>query len=180
VLRINHYIYSDRLLDERLERYPQFHHGEMDYAYTDIEAVHVAEGRLNPACCCKKLGALRRPIAVTEAHLGSTREEQLRWLKKSGMPRQGGVDVRAVTAWSLLGTYDWNCLVTRINGHYESGVFDLRSPQPRPTAIAQMLQVSRLDESRTILSSMYLRWWRRPERLFYPPVSCCPNNSQLK
>jgi len=44
----------------------------------------------------------------------------------------GGVDVRAVTAWSLLGTYDWNCLVTRINGHYESGVFDLRSPQPRP------------------------------------------------
>jgi len=52
----------------------------------------------------------RRPIAVTEAHLGSTREEQLRWLKEiwdAAKVYGRRVDVRAVTAWSLLGTYDW-------------------------------------------------------------------------
>jgi len=87
------------------------------------------------------------------------------------------VDVRAVTAWSLLGTYDW-CLVTRVNDHYESGVFDVRSPKPRPTAIAQMLRglAAGREPNHPLLDVP--GWWRRPERL-YPPVSCCPNNSAL-
>jgi dTDP-4-dehydrorhamnose reductase len=70
------------------------------------------------------------PIAVTEAHLGCTREEQMRWLDEVWQAaktlRGNGVDVRAVTAWSLLGAYDWHCLLTRCEGHYEPGVFDLR------------------------------------------------------
>ena len=186
VLGINHYVYSDRLLDERLERYPpQFHGGNGLHAYTDIEAVHViAEGPTEPRLLLQETWErYGRTIAVTEAHLGSTREEQLRWLKEiwdaAKSLRQEGVDVRAVTAWSLLGTYDWNCLVTRMNGHYESGVFDVRSPQPRPTAIAQMLRdlAAGREPNHPLLDAP--GWWRRPERLFYPPVSCCPNNSDL-
>lgn len=186
VLGINHYVYSDRLLDERLERYPpQFHGGNGLHAYTDIEAVHViAEGPTDPGLLLQETWSrYGLPIAVTEAHLGSTREEQLRWLKEiwdaATRLRQEGVDVRAVTAWSLLGTYDWNCLVTRINGHYESGVFDLRSPQPRPTAIAQMLQCLAAGREPNHPLLDVPGWWRRPERLLYPPVSCCPNNSAL-
>ena len=48
------------------------------------------------------------PLAVTEAPLGCTREEQLRWFLKvwddAGAVRQQGVEVLAVTAWSLLGS----------------------------------------------------------------------------
>ena len=34
------------------------------------------------------------------------------------------VDMRAVTAWALLGSFDWNSLVTDTRGYYESGAFD--------------------------------------------------------
>jgi len=74
--------------------------GNKLHAYTDIEAVHVML-RTPRTAAARNLGGL--PIAVTEAHLGSTREEQLRWLKEFGMPPKvrREVDVRAVTAWSL-------------------------------------------------------------------------------
>ena len=51
--------------------------------------------------------------------------------------RRRGVDLRAVTVWSLLGAYNWHCLVTRNDDHYEPGVFDVRGPAPRPTALAR-------------------------------------------
>ena len=66
------------------------------------------------------------PLAVTEAHLGCTRDEQMRWLA-GGLGRRAsacaarGVDVRAVTAWSLLGAYDWDSLVTRADGPLRAG-----------------------------------------------------------
>ena len=58
------------------------------------------------------------PLAVTEAHIDANREDQLRWLLEiwdaAEQARGGGVDVRAVTVWSLLGSFDWNSLVTRM------------------------------------------------------------------
>src|SRR4028119_933510 len=179
VLGINHYVYSDRLLDERLERYPpQFHGGNGLHAYTDIEAVHViAEEPTYPGLLLQETWSrYGLPIAVTEAHLGSTREEQLRWLKEvwdaASSLRHESVDVRAITAWSLLGAYDWNTLVTRAEGHYEPGVFDLRGPRPRPTAIARMLSdlAAGRKPDHPLLDTP--GWWHRPERLFYPSVSC--------
>ena len=78
-------------------------------------------------------------MALTEAHLGWTREEQLRWLPEAWngamAARRRGADVRAVTAWSLLGAYDWNRLVTVEAGWYEPGIFDVRSAVPRRTAL---------------------------------------------
>ena len=75
------------------------------------------------------------PVAITEVHLGCTRDEQVRWLVESWhgahRAREAGVDVRAVTPWALLGSFDWDTLVTRAQGHYESGVFDTRSDSPR-------------------------------------------------
>lgn len=179
VLGINHYVTSERFLDERTERYPTWSHGGNGiHNYADVEAVRVcAEGTAGPRVLLQE--AWERyglPLAVTEVHISCTREEQLRWLKEiwdgAVWLRHEGVDVRAVTAWSLLGAYDWNSLVTRGEGHYEPGVFDLRSPQPRPTAIARM--VSDLARGREpdhpILDTP--GWWHRPERLFYSSVSC--------
>jgi dTDP-4-dehydrorhamnose reductase len=56
--------------------------------------------------------------------------------------RNEGIPVEAVTAWSLLGTYNWNNLCTRDENFYEPGVFDLRNPEckPQPTALARLIQ----------------------------------------
>jgi dTDP-4-dehydrorhamnose reductase len=179
VIGINHYVTSERFLDERTERYPTSSHGgNGKHNYADVEAVRVcAEGTAGPRALMKEVWErYELPVAVTEVHLGCTREEQLRWLKEvwdgAVSLRHEGVDVRAVTAWSLLGAYDWNSLVTRAEGHYEPGVFDLRGSRPRPTAIARMLSdLARGREPEHPLLDTP-GWWHRPERLFYPSVSC--------
>jgi dTDP-4-dehydrorhamnose reductase len=110
------------------------------------------------------------PLAVTESHLGCTREEQMRWLcdtwRAARSVRDEGVDVRAVTVWSLLGAFDWNSLVTRDEGFYEPGAFDVRSATPRPTAIATLTrQLARgIEPDHPVLQ--HPGWWARPERLF--------------
>ncbi|MFB2923213.1 family 1 glycosylhydrolase [Aerosakkonema funiforme] len=193
---MNHYLTSDRFLDERLELYPHWTHGGNGrHQYADVEAVRVcAEGIAGPYTLIKETWErYKLPIAVTEVHHGCTREEQLRWVKEvwdaAVCLRSEGVDVRAITAWSLLGSYDWDSLVTRSVGRYESGVFDLRShcgdsgevSKPRPTALAVMLR--ELARSGTYDHPVLdlPGWWHRPHRLLYPPVfRCCGDgeNSQ--
>ncbi|WP_017318385.1 family 1 glycosylhydrolase [Mastigocladopsis repens] len=184
IIGINHYLTSDRFLDERKERYPVSSHGSNGRdEYADVEAVRVcAEGAAGPRNLLKEAWErYKLPIAITEAHLHCTREEQLRWLYEvwSGalQLRGQGVDVRAVTAWSLLGTYDWNSLVTRWVGYYESGVFDLRSSRPRPTAIAKMIRdlSAGRKPDHPLLDTP--GWWHRQERLLYPAVSCLKESS---
>ncbi|BAZ22921.1 dTDP-4-dehydrorhamnose reductase [Kalymmatonema gypsitolerans NIES-4073] len=179
IIGINHYLTSDRFLDERKERYPTCSHGSNGRdEYADIEAVRVcAEGAAGPRnLLLEAWERYKLPVAITEAHLHCTREEQLRWLYEvwnaALQLRDQGVDVRAVTAWSLLGTYDWNSLVTRWVGYYEPGVFDLRSSRPRPTAIAKMirdLSAGRKPDHPLLETP---GWWHRQERLLYPAVSC--------
>jgi dTDP-4-dehydrorhamnose reductase len=178
VLGINHYITSERFLDERLRRYPAaFHGGNGRHIYADIEAVRVcAEGVAGPKAILKEAWErYRQPLAITETHLGCTREEQLRWLDEvwnaSVSLRGEGADVRAVTAWAAFGAFDWNTLLTSDDGSYESGVFDLRSPHPRPTALANMIRTisAGVEYSHPTLDTP--GWWRRLDRLSYPPVT---------
>ena len=179
IMGINHYLTSDRFLDERLERYPKSAHGGNEkQAYADVEAVRVCtEGTAGIGTLLQSAWQrYRLPLAVTEVHLGCTREEQLRWLDEvwrlANEQKQAGVDVRAITAWSLLGAYDWNSLLTRFDGYYEPGVFDLRSPHPRPTAIARAIAdlAQGIEPNHPLLATP--GWWHRQERLLYPPVSC--------
>jgi dTDP-4-dehydrorhamnose reductase len=183
ILGINHYVTSERFLDERTERYPTGSHGgNGKHNYADVEAVRVcAEGTAGPRTLMKETWErYGLPLAVTEVHIGCTREEQLRWLKEiwdgAVSFRHEGIDVRAVTAWSLLGAYDWNSLVTRGDGYYEPGVFDLRGSRPRPTAIARMIRdlATGHEPDHPLLDTP--GWWHRPERLFYPSVICRPRN----
>jgi len=193
VIGINHYVTSDRFLDERLEYYPSWSHGgNWKHKYADVEAVRArAEGLAETELLLKE--AWERyglPIAITEAHLGSTREEQLRWLKEKWDAAQNlrheGVEVRAVTVWSLLGAYDWDSLVTSLQGHYEPGVFDVRpafgsaasaSPRPRPTALAGMVRDLARGEIPAHPVLDVPGWWRRPERLTYGPEAYSPDAS---
>ncbi|MBD1938471.1 family 1 glycosylhydrolase [Microcoleus sp. FACHB-68] len=179
ILGINHYLTSDRFLDERLERYPtSTHGGNGRHKYADVEAVRVCtEGIAGPRrLLAEAWERYHLPMAVTEVHHGCTREEQLRWFYEvwgaAESLRQEGVDVRAITAWSLLGSYDWNTLVTRLSGHYEPGVFDLRSPHPRPTALARMLREFSTGGKYEHPLLEIPGWWHRTQRLLYPAVSC--------
>ncbi|MFN2511956.1 MAG: family 1 glycosylhydrolase [Pyrinomonadaceae bacterium] len=178
VLGVNHYITSERFLDERLTRYPgSTHGGNGRHSYADVEAVRVcAEGIAGPKSILKEVWErYRLPVAITEAHLGCTREEQLRWLKEiwdaAAALREQGTDIRAVTAWSAFGAFDWNSLLTRDEGLYEPGIFDLRGPTPRPTALARMSQAlaAGLDYDHPTLDSA--GWWHRLDRFCHPPAN---------
>ncbi|MBD1909398.1 MULTISPECIES: family 1 glycosylhydrolase [unclassified Leptolyngbya] len=178
IIGINRYVCGDRFIDERVDRYPPHTRGgNGKHAYADVEAVWVcADGIYDHAALLKEVWErYQQPIAITEAHLGCTREEQLRWLKEiwqvAQSLREDGVDMRAVTVWSLLGTYDWNSLVTRADGFYEPGVFDVRSTQPRPTAIASMVQSMAEGWEYTHPVLDLPGWWQRSQRLLYPPVN---------
>jgi dTDP-4-dehydrorhamnose reductase len=177
IIGINHYLTSERFLDERMERYPACSHGgNTQDRYADVEAVRVcAEGLAgHRTLLWETWERYGLPIAVTEVHLGCTREEQLRWFKEVWETcrdlREGGVDVRAVTAWSLLGAYDWNKLLTCSKGFYEPGVFDVRGPHRRPTAIAHLLRELAAGREFEHPAIEGPGWWHRLERLLYTPV----------
>jgi dTDP-4-dehydrorhamnose reductase len=172
VLGLNYYVTSDRWLDDRVDRYPASSHGgNAEMVYADVEAVRGRpEGLVgHEAHLVAAWERYARPIAITEVHLGCTREEQVRWLleawRGAHAAQARGVDVRAVTAWALLGSYDWNTLVTEDRGCYEPGAFDVRSGTPRPTALASAIRnlASAGDLSHPCAEGT--GWWRRPTRL---------------
>ena len=175
IIGINHYATSERFLDERRDRYPEHTHGSNGrHLYADVEAVRVlTEGVTGPqALLTEAWSRYGTPIVVTEAHLGCTREQQLRWLAEvwdaARGAREAGADVRAVTAWAALGTRDWSSLVTRLEGNYEPGLFDVRAPEPRPTALAHMASALATTGKYDHPALGNPGWWRCAERVIYP------------
>jgi dTDP-4-dehydrorhamnose reductase len=173
----NYYVTSERFLDHRRRRYPASTHGGNGRdAYADVEAVRVlADWSPSPASLLIEVWQrYRRPVAITEAHLGSTLNEQVRWLsqvwQEANRLEESGVDIRAVTIWSLLGAWDWHCLVTREDGQYEPGVFDIRGRVPRPTPLATLARSLAAGELPGWKATNRPGWWERPERLLYPPA----------
>jgi dTDP-4-dehydrorhamnose reductase len=168
VIGVNYYATSDRMLDHRLLRHPPDTHGGNDrQLYADLAAVRAEPPHL-PAFADvldRYWQTYGRPVALTEVHLGCTREEQLRWLAEAWRgvreARAKGVPVTALTVWSLLGAYDWDRLVTVDRGHYESGAFDVRSGTPRRTAIfaATRALATIGDMSHPVLAQR--GWWCR-------------------
>jgi len=177
VLGVNHYVTSERYLDDRLHLYPPaLHGGNGRYRYADVEAVRVLpQGADGPESILRQAWKrYRLPLAITEAHLGCTPDEQVRWLwhmwEAADAARAGGADVRAVTAWAAFGAFDWDSLVTRETGTYEPGLFDIRTDPPSPTRVAELVRAlaSGCPSDDPALDSP--GWWHRPERLLIPPV----------
>ena len=170
---INHYLTSNRYLDTDLHRYPPEAWGTNGrHEYADVAAVRVLDDTAGlGAILAEAWERYRIPLAVTEVHLGCTREEQMRWLRQawdtSAAIRNDGVDVRAVTAWALLGSFDWDSLLTRHEGHYEPGAFDVRGPQPRLTALGRMIGELTRASPPGHPASRGPGWWRSPSRFAY-------------
>lgn len=181
IVGANYYITSERFLDENLEKYPERYHGDNGrHRYADIE---VARCMATPSRGIKPLlrEASERyalPLAVTEAHIDSTRDDQLRWISEiwraAEEARDEGIDMRAVTVWALFGSFDWNCLLSECRGYYEPGAFDVRGPTPRPTALAKLMRKLGANEvaDHSILCGP--GWWRRTGRFFCAPVRLIP------
>jgi dTDP-4-dehydrorhamnose reductase len=172
ILGINHYVTSDRYLDENVGSYPLEVRGRNHrHVYADDAAVRarsIVSGGFS-AAIAEAHNRYALPIVLSEVHLGSTVDEQMRWFHEAWQAarttRERGMDVRAVTAWALLGSFDWNSLVTREDGNYEAGVFELRNGHPQRTALADLL-MTLVRENRFTDSSLESRgWWRKRSRL---------------
>jgi dTDP-4-dehydrorhamnose reductase len=170
----NYYITSERYLDDDMSKYPECYHGGNEYhKYADIETVKVPMTEENgPAVLLREAWEhLQIPLAITECHLHSTREDQIRWFhtmwKTVNQVKEEGADIRAITAWAIFGLTGWNRLCTQRGGDYEPGVFNVSTGCPRPTALARLLQ--ELTHHRVYYHPVLENegWWQRANRQQY-------------
>ena len=173
IMGFNHYVTSERFLDDDVHKYPSHMHGGnwLD-KYVDTEAVRIDHGRQSglKVLLTEAWNRYKLPMAITEAHIHCTREEQMRWLKEVWDTcvdlNQSGICVKAMTVWSIFGAYGWNKLLTCDKGDYEPGVFDLRSSSPRPTQLTKMIrELSTHGQfDHPVLNEK--GWWHRPVRFY--------------
>lgn len=145
VIGINHYPRSNRWLDHRLELFASWTHGGNDrMRYADVAAFEMPGVEI-PSLASLLDETLQRygiPLAVTELHVPGDADERLAWwaagVESARRAVAAGADVRAVTAWSLLGSYDWDTLCTTESGavSYEAGVFAVSAGERTQTALA--------------------------------------------
>jgi len=171
LLGINHYLTSERYLDERIAQYPpHLAGGNGRHRYVDTEAVRIPDVKLEGAfgLLTQAWERYRIPIAITEVHLGCTREDHMRWFyqvwQSANRLKASGVDLRAVTVWALLGSYDWDSLLVHTRHYYEPGLLDLRSAEPRPTGLSDLVtEINRTGKAtHPILEGK--GWWQRDDR----------------
>ncbi len=182
LLGINHYLTSERFLDHRTHLYPGHEVGGNGRdTYVDAEAVRVKRLEDDTGFAPRLREAWERygiPIAITEVHHGCHRDEQLRWFvevwETAKALREEGMDLRAVTIWSMFGNVDWRFLLTKKNGFYDTGAFDVRGGKPRPTVVAKAAKAFAHGEpfDHPVLDSP--GWWRRPPRLYDWNGRCKP------
>ncbi len=145
----NYYVTSERFLDHRTALYPPHlrgGNGQQSYADTEAVRVRLPAGSIGWLPRLRDLWArYRRPIAITEAHLGCDDEaEQVRWFMQAWNAaeamRADGADIRAVTAWALAGSVDWDSLMIERRSRCEQGAWNCRTDPPTPRLLAEALR----------------------------------------
>jgi dTDP-4-dehydrorhamnose reductase len=174
IFGFNHYLTSERYLDEKIHLYPAHTHGGNGrHHYADVEAVRVNIDEETGLEVLLKEAWERyhKPIAITEVHLHCHREEQLRWFKHvwevcNALVKEG-ITIKGVTSWALFGSYGWNKLLTQENGDYEPGTFDLRGGHLRQTALASFIREVAHKNNYDHHLSAEKGWWFRDSRILY-------------
>jgi beta-glucosidase/6-phospho-beta-glucosidase/beta-galactosidase len=174
VIGVNYYLTSDRYLDHRVELFPEDRRSA-EGSFVDIEAVRIWPHGIGgfDRLLLEGWERFHLPLAITEVHLGGQVDDQIRWAAEAWYAAQHaraeGANCVAITFWAMLGSFFWDTLVTRDNGHYQPGVFDIRGGTPSPTELAELVrQLIRGEEPR----HFYLDrpgWWRSPERICFKP-----------
>lgn len=170
IMGLNYYVTSERYLDENLAKYPlNTHGGNGMHQYADTELVRATDMKISGFKNLVKEAweRYKLPIVITETHLSCTREEQMRWFKeiwdKTILLKQEGVNIKAITAWSLLGAYDWNSLCTQNHQHYETGVFEIHNNRIRATALAKLIKSLNQEGSYQHPLLQQKGWWQANE-----------------
>ena len=174
LIGVDHYLTSERFLDDRLELHPDVVPGDNGrHRYADIEAVRMPEtaAQVGTAERLREVwGRYRIPLIVGEVHHGCTREEQARWFldvwRDAETVRAEGIDLRAVTLWALVGAVDWRSLLLRRDGYYEAGAFDTRGPTLRRTLVGDLAAKLARDGTADHPILDQPGWWRRPGRFY--------------
>ncbi len=174
IIGLNYYVTSERYLDEETKFYPSCTHSTNGkHFYADVEAVRVYHDH---PCGLEVLlkeawNRYHLTLAITEVHMNCGREHQLRWLKQIWDVvcnlKMGGIDIKAVTAWSLLGSYGWNSLLTGNMNHYEPGVFVIRNGKPYETAVAKMLRSLSINKQYHHPLVEQPGWWETDSRFIH-------------
>jgi dTDP-4-dehydrorhamnose reductase len=66
-----------------------------------------------------------------------------------------------------LGSFGWNSLLTKPNGDYESGVFDIRPGEPIPTPVAEYFIELSKDPEYIHPAEQEKGWWCREDRFIF-------------
>lgn len=187
VMGLNHYLLSNRFLDHRVELYPEhLRGGNKRHRYADAGAIDV--GQVEPptpeSIFQEAWERYKIPIAITEVHLSGPREAQMRWLHEIWSAcvnlNEKGAKIEAVTPWGLLGHFDWNSLCVECNSFYESGIFDVRAPKPRPTALAKMIKTLAKEKKFEHPVIEDPGWWRTSRRILFAPPETKPMESAAR
>ena len=176
----NYYITSERFLDKKIENYPACNFGGNNrQTYADVAAVRERKPHGLKRLLKEAWKRYQIPMALTEVHLNCTREEQMRWFQEAWdictELLNEGINIKGVTAWSLLGAFDWDSLLVNEDKNYESGVFDLKDNILRPTAMAKLLRSlsGRNDFNHPVLNQK--GWWHRS---YSPSKNIFMNNNE--
>jgi len=184
IIGANYYLTSERYLHDDLTRYPVHTHGHNSiHAYADVEAVRVE--MTGPSGLQHLLSEVWTrysiPIAITEVFLYCSREEQVKWWNQvngiASRLREEYIPIMAVTAWSVLGSFGWNKLLTTTPFEYETGAFDMRAGNPRLTALGQAIKATANDDHRDANLYSGKGWWQRQERYLVDAGSSEPKEA---
>jgi dTDP-4-dehydrorhamnose reductase len=174
MIGINHYLTSDRYLNERLHLFPpQTHGGNGRTRYADCEAFRadVPDADLGPAPRLREAWErYHRPMVISEVHNGAFAEDQARWLMEGWNAaralRSEGADVRAITPWAMFGSVDWRSLLVLNEDHREHGAFVFDGQQATPTLLASAIKALCQNENWEHSLLQTPGWWRHPSRLY--------------
>jgi len=173
VLGLDYYITSDRWLDHRTYAFPaELRGGGHGLEYVDVEAVRVVgvaisgfEHALRTAWDRYHL-----PLALTEVQLAGGAVDQVAWWQeawRSALEAQAtGVDVRAVTAWGVFGSWDWDS-VLRVTGRTWAPGCLSSDGGPAGEALVDAIHGCRHVTAANRDAS---GWWRRIDRAMHDPT----------
>jgi dTDP-4-dehydrorhamnose reductase len=151
VLGLNYYNTSERYLDSAIEKYQvAMHGGNGRHRYADIEAARVVQPTGIYQLLWEAWERYDLPMAITEVHLNAAPAAQIEWLRTTWesacKAKEMGVEIQAVTVWALLGSMDWDSLLTRQAGHYEQGAFDCCGDGLKMTQLGEFVRSLAMDQ----------------------------------
>ena len=165
LLGVDHYITSDRFLDHRTDLYPaNIKQGRSNSRFVDVEVARVPGFELDGFWRSLKQTWERYgiPLALTEVHIGGDPEDEVAWWaeawQQAGWAFAEGIPVEGVTSWAAFGGVDWNSLLTREDGWYRPGCFDVRSGRAELTELGAA--VAAIASGRTVDLAVP-GWWRQ-------------------